>query len=306
MADDASAARPMVGKIRGEQDHADLLTYHMAVIRQAKAKVETAQGPVDEAKADLASANEELTKAFNAAKGDLGRHYSRKYLEALELDGREKTTTLVERENIRARDKAILSQPVYGVQPELFPGAETPTAARDEMAWRNEGVLRGLRGALEELQPGDPPEFHQVIMAGYVEGQEITQQRFLRAQELRRAESQPNAGAAPVNLDPPEPGSEAHELAEKAAIGRARESLEAMGKAGPDAGGEPGADSDGNPDEGGGAPDGAAEGAQQAETGDVAADGFAASEAEISQQAPRRAVKDAKAGRTSGAAEAVH
>jgi hypothetical protein len=282
MADDAGAARPMVGKIRGEQDHADLLTYHMACIRQAKAAVETAQGPVDEAKADLADANEALTKAFNAAKSDLGRHYSRKYLESLELDGREKTTTLVERETIRARDKAILSQPVYGVQPELFPGAETPTAARDEMAWRNEGVLRGLRGALEELQPGDPPEFHQVIMEGYREGQEITQQRYLRGQELKKAQETPDAGAEVKDLNKalPEIGTPEHEAMLEASAKLARESLDAIGS---------------------GEPEGEAP-TEKAASGDD----FEAPAAEIAAQKPRKAVQDAKAGVTSGEAAQVH
>lgn len=227
MADDASpAGRPMVGKIRSEDQHADLLGYHITVLRQEQTKVDAAKVPVDEAKVALAEAQEEQTKAFNAAKGDLGRHYTRKYLESLLLDAKERSTTLVERETIRARDKVILNQPVFGVQPELFPGAETPTAARDEMAWRNEGVMRGLRGDIRELQDGDPPEFHQVIIAGFREGQDITQARFLRAQEAKAAAETPDAGAAPVNLnDAPEPGSPEAEAALEESEAKARESL---------------------------------------------------------------------------------
>lgn len=227
MPDDASpAGRPMVGKITTDDDHANLLGYHMTVIRQAEAKVMTAKGPVDEAKAVLSEANEELTKAFNSAKGDLGRDYTRKYLEGLLLDGREKSTVLVRRETMRARDKVILNHPVFGVQPELFPGAETPTAARDEMSWRHEGFLRGQRGDLQELQDGDPPAFHQAIMKGFEEGQELAQARFLRAQQAKTAAETPDAAAPTVNLNAdPEPGSPDAEANIEQSVERAKESL---------------------------------------------------------------------------------
>jgi hypothetical protein len=276
MADDASpAGRPMVGAIKSEQDHADLLTYHITVITKAQAAVEAAKGPVDEAKAELGDKNEALTKAFNAAKADLGRHYTRKYLDGLILDGRARSTVLVEQEKIRARDKAILNQPVFGVQAELFPGEETPLEARDEMSWRHEGFLRGMRGDLEEIQSGDPPRFHQAIMLGFEEGQELAGARYLRAQQLKQRAESPDAGAAPMNLNEPEPGTPEAEEAEEASVDRARVSLEAMGQ--------------------GGAEEPAGEGA----------DGFEAPEAELEAQKPRAAVKDRKAGATSGAKPAA-
>lgn len=224
MADDASA-RPMVGKIKSDQDHADQLTYHLAVLRGEKAKVATAKAAVDEAKVPLADAQENLTKAFNQAKADLGRGYSRKYLDALEEDGRQKISALIEVEKQRARDKLALNQPVFGQQPELFPGAETPQETKDEMAYEAEGYLRGLRGALDELQDGDPPRFHQAIMRGFQTGQTEAQARYLRAHELKQAAENPNAGAAAVNLNDPEPGTVEAEANVEEAIAKAKASL---------------------------------------------------------------------------------
>lgn len=233
MADSSTpAARPMVGRVRSEQDHADLLSYHMTEIRLKEAAVEVAKGPVTEAKAVLSDKQEELTQAFNAAKADLGRHYSREYLGLLLKDGRQKITTLVEIEKIRARDKIALNQPVFGQQAELFPGAETPSLTRDEMAWEAEGYQRGLRGDLEELQSGDPPEFHQAVMRGYEEGQKVQRERYQRAMELRQRESAPAAGGETPDLNAkpePEPGSPEAKAAERKSIQRAKDSLNNLG-----------------------------------------------------------------------------
>jgi hypothetical protein len=270
MPDDASS-RPMIGKITSDDDHASLLSYHLTVINRASASVETAKGPVTEAKAKVSEAQEDLTKAFNAAKADLGRGYSRQYLQSLLDDGRKKTREQVEFERMRARDKVVLNQPVFGVQAELFPGDETPVEAKDGMSWTNEGFLRGLRGDLEELQKGDPPRFHQEIMQGFRAGQQVTSERFKRALDLIHAREQPDAGAEAKDLNAPEPGSPEAEDAERKSVSRAKESLAAMGKAAP---------------EGEGASDG---------------DDFEAPKAEIDAQKPRLAVVG-KAGRTSGAA----
>jgi hypothetical protein len=215
----------MVGKIQSDQDHADLLTYHVTVIRQEMAKVEKAKGPLDEVKAEVSDAQEVLTKAFNTAKGDLGRGYSRKYLEGLIADGRLRTTELADLEVQRARDKGVLNQPVYGMQPELFPGPETPAATKDDMAWEAEGYARGLRGDLKELQDGDPPAMHQALMRGFREGQRVTGERFVRAQALRKAAETPDAGAKIVNLNKTEPTEKQKAAAIKASEKLARESL---------------------------------------------------------------------------------
>jgi hypothetical protein len=220
-----ASARPMVGAIRTEQEHSDLLTYHLTLIRKEMAAVETAKGPVDEAKAELSAANEGLTKAFNAAKGDLGRGYTREYLQSLIVDGKKRITELVEFEKMRARDKAAISQPVFGLQPELFPGEETPQEAKDELAWEAEGYQRGLRGDLEELQDGDPPRFHQAIMRGYEQGQRVTGERVARAMELKKAQETPDAGAEPKNLNDIEPGTVEHEAMLEASEKLARETL---------------------------------------------------------------------------------
>jgi len=198
---DPKSGRPQVGKVRSKEEHAALLTYHIAQIRMQRAAVEKANGPVEEAKADLKEERDELSSRFDQAQIDLGRAYTRKYLEGLIADGDAKIRTLVEHEKMRATDKLALNQPVYGQQPELFPGEETPTAARDEMAWEAEGYHRGLRGDLEEIQSGDPPAFHQAIMRGYREGQAKTQERVAAAMELKQREGEPDASQEAVDLN---------------------------------------------------------------------------------------------------------
>lgn len=193
----ASPGRPQVGKIQSDREHSEMLTYHLTVIRQETAKVET-------------------------AKGDLGRGYTRKYLESLLADSKMPIRELVELERQRARDKLILNHPVYGQQPELFNGPETPTAARDEMLWEMEGYQRGRRGDLNELQDGDPPTFHQAIMRGFRAGQAATLEEYARGAELRKAAETPNADAKPVDLNADGDGD--GEITE-ASIERAKASL---------------------------------------------------------------------------------
>lgn len=256
----------MVGRVRSEQDHADLLTYHMQCVRLAEAEVETARGPVQQAKAALSDKQEKLTQAFNAAKADLGRGYTREYLGGLLKDGRAKIRDLVSVEQMRARDKLVLNQPVYGQQPELFPGAETPTAARDEMAWEAEGYQRGLRGDLNELQEGDPPAFHQAVLRGYEQGQKVTGQRVARAMELKAREGNPEAGDDGRDLNAaaaePEPGTPEAKKKERESIRRAKQSLEQM---------------------------------REGDDGAAGAD-FEASDEELGKQSTRKAVQEARPG----------
>lgn len=213
-ASEGKGGRPMVGAIRSPDDHADLLTFHVTEIRRRQAQVEKAKGPLEEAKAALKEQRDELSTCFDLAQADLGRAYTRKYLEGLIADGNGKTRTLVEIETMRARDKVILGQPVYGQQAELFPGEGTPTLTRDEMAWEAEGYARGLRGDLEELQSSDPPEFHQVIMRGYADGQKKTAERVQRGMELRAKIGQPDAEQEAVDLNS-EPEDEEEVIDEK-------------------------------------------------------------------------------------------
>lgn len=215
MADPANG-RPQVGKVRSKEEHAALLTYHIAQIRTQRAAVERANGPVEEAKAELKEERDELSSRFDQAQIDLGRLYTRKYLEGLITDGDAKIRTLVEYEKMRATDKLALSQPVYGQQPELFPGDETPTAARDEMAWEAEGYHRGLRGDLEEIQQGDPPAFHQAIMRGYEEGQAKTRDRVAEAMALKQREGEPDAGQEAVDLNGGDDALDPDVIADKA------------------------------------------------------------------------------------------
>lgn len=222
------AGRPAVGRIRSDQDHNDLLTYHLSVIREAQAAVETAKGPLTAARAKVSEKQEDETKAFNAAKADLGRGYTREYMNGLLVDGRKKITELVEFEKMRARDKVAISQPVFGQQSELFPGEETPVEAKDELSWEAEGWLRGRRGDLEELQDRDPPRFHQAIMRGYEKGQAETAAAVQRAMELRQAEADVDANAEVKDLNAgsaPEPGTPEAAAEERKAVERAKESL---------------------------------------------------------------------------------
>lgn len=265
----SETARPQVGKILTQDEKDSLLEWHIKRIRDHEPVVEAAKLPVKEAKEDLTSAQEEHTKLFNAAKVDLGRGYTREYMQSLINDSRTKARDLVEIETRRAHDKQVLGQPVFGAQPELFPGSETPQETKDELAWEAEGYMLGRRGALKEVPEGCPERFVQSVLLAYGKGQEETQRRYLAGQEVIDRRANPDAGAEAVDLSAKEPADEDADL-DDAAAKLKRSGFMERGEGANDAG-----------------------------------DGFEASAEELAAQAPRAAAKDAKAGDDSSASAAA-
>lgn len=192
------ASRPMVGKILSQEDKDNLLNFHIEQIAGQEAKTDAAKAPVTEAKAALSEQQEQLTALYNAAKADLGRGYTRQMMQGLVKDRSTPIKELVAAENLRASAKLALGQPVFGQQPELFPGGETPAATKDDMAWEAEGYARGRRGALDPIA-GVPPALHQAVMIAYEAGQTETQRRFLAGQKIVAERAQPST-EAPVDL----------------------------------------------------------------------------------------------------------
>lgn len=177
------------------EEHNSLLVHHMSILRARRAEVEEARAPFKDAQ-------EELTAAFNAAKADLGRGYSRKYLTALLEDVSAGMRNQLEEERRRASDREALGLPT--IQGDLFgeAAAKMPDEARDEMQWEAEGYLRGRNGVLQEIPDGCPPRFHQAVLKGYERGQKATQDDLLAA-----AAAIEKRGQAP-EPEAPEPESE--------------------------------------------------------------------------------------------------
>lgn len=203
-----------------EERHAHLLNLHVRDIRLALAKVEEARGPLTEAQ-------EALTAAYNAAKAELGKGYTRKYLSQLVEDTKARARDQVAEEARRMRDRVALGLPVHGVQQDLFSfdNPATPDEAKDELAAEAEGYLRGRRGDLKIIQDGDQPRFHQAIQRGFDRGQRETQAEVEAAMLAKKAMASPDPDAEPKNLNPPEPGTPEAAAAERKSVRRAKESL---------------------------------------------------------------------------------
>jgi hypothetical protein len=253
---------------RSPEEHRQLLTHHMSRLRAKKSEIDTIL-------AELKPLREEFTGLVNEAKAELGKGYTRKHLVVLLEDTSTRLRNLLEEEERRARDREALGLPVYGLQSDLFDTAEAaklPEEVREDRFWEMQGFLLGREGKINQIPDGCPPRFQQTVLRAAEKGQEMTLSDVQAAMDLRQRQSEPDAGAEPVNLAEPEPGTPEAEAAEDAAIERAKESLDAMG-----------------------------DGAEGAEP-------FEAQPAELAAQKPRAAVKDRKAGATSGAKtpEAVH
>jgi len=247
-------------------DHRALLNHHMGKIREANAAVDLARAPYD-------AARDTLTATIDNARADLGKKkYTRKRLLGYLEDLGSRLRNLLAEEEQRYQDRLDLGLPVHGEQLALALGdAAMPQEAKDEALWEAEGFMLGRQGKLNIIPDGCPTRFHQTVMKAAEKGMELTQQEFLTAQEAIKRRSQPDAGAAPKDLNAkaePEPGSREAKKAEKAAVQRAKDSLEAMGKG--------------------------------AEKPDEPKEEFETSAEERAAQKPRLAIVDAKAGRTSG------
>lgn len=179
-----------------DEEHRQLLVHHIGALRKQRLVVEDAREP-------FKAAQEDFTALFNAAKADLGKGYSRKYLTSLLEDATARVRDLAREEQQRAKDRQALGMPVFGIQADLFgdAAARMPDEARDEMHYEMEGYMRGRNGLLEAIPDGTPPRFHQAVMKGYAAGQDATAKDFLAAQELIAKRGQPDAGADPVNLN---------------------------------------------------------------------------------------------------------
>lgn len=191
----AGASRPMVGKILTQEEKNNLLVFHIEQIAAQQVKVEAAKVPVTEAKAELTDEQERLTALFNSAKSDLGRGYSREFLQGLIKDRAAKVRDLVAIEQLRAHSKMVLGQPVFNQQPELFPGKETPDATKDDLAWEAECYARGRAGALDPLA-GVPAHLLQSAQTAFDAGQAETQRLYLAGQKIAQDRAQPSTEAA--------------------------------------------------------------------------------------------------------------
>lgn len=200
------------------EEKAALLNHHIHKLRQYAAAVETARAPFKEAQ-------DELTNAFHRAKADLGKSYPRKYLQSLMEDVGARLRNIAAEETQRFQDRIALGLPVYGRQQDLFEGMTTDTE-RDATAAEHDGYLAGRRGD-DATVPGDFSIFHQEWMGGWNRGQaEI-------AAEMGRAETILAARAAPEpddeeGDDEPEPTLAEEAAAERKAVRRAKESLDAL------------------------------------------------------------------------------
>lgn len=211
------------------EEHRQLLSHHMTKLRAKRAEVEDLRVP-------LKDAQEEFTALVNEAKADLGKGYTRKYLTVLLEDTTTRLRNLLEEETRRARDREALGLPVFGVQADLFDNAATakmPAEVRDEIAYEAEGYIRGRNGALESIPEGTPPRFHQAVLRGFERGQLATQEDILAAAELRKRQSEPDAGAEARDLNGghPEPTVAETQAKERKSVARAKESLGRIGEA---------------------------------------------------------------------------
>ncbi len=181
-----NATEPKQAGSLSTDEHRQLLIHHVTKLRGLGRLVDDAREP-------LKAAQEEFTAQVNAAKADLGKGYTRKYLMRLLEDGQIGVRDQVGEENRRARDRAALGLPVFGVQADLFDNGASPVEIRDELQYEAEGYLRGRNGALQEIPDGTPPRFHQAVMRGYAAGQAATQADLIAAAELIASREQPTS-----------------------------------------------------------------------------------------------------------------
>jgi len=169
-----------------KEDKAALLQKAVAEIRKCQAAEE---GP----RAELKEAQAATTAAFNQLKVDLGKNYTRKYVQTLVEDFSTRLRNVAANEEQRFNDRVALGLPVFGKQQDLFDGAgETmPQEAKDEIAWEQDGYGAGRRVDERKAPEGCPPRMDQFWLKGYDRGQEETVKLFTRADELTKPAADP-------------------------------------------------------------------------------------------------------------------
>lgn len=164
------------------EDKAALLNHHIDKLREQATAVALARAPFD-------AAQQAMTSRFNAAKSDLGKTYTRKYLTSLLEDVGARIRNIAQTEEQRFQDRVALGLPVFGVQQDLFGGkGETmPQEAKDEYAWQADGFLSGRRQDERKAPEGCPPRMDQFWLKGYDLGMAEAAAVFTKGAEVAKA-----------------------------------------------------------------------------------------------------------------------
>lgn len=170
------------------EEKAALLQHHVGELRKLEAQVEVVRAP-------FKAAQEAVTKAFHAAKAELGSNYSRKYLAGLMEDFGARLRNVAAVEEQRFQDRVALGLPVFGKQMDLFGDAKTDTE-KDAIAAEADGYMAGRRGD-DAAPPSDVGPLTQPWLVGWHKGQEETAKQVASAMEVRARKTKAAA--------PPEP-----------------------------------------------------------------------------------------------------
>lgn len=179
------------------EEKAALLNHHINLLRQEETAVALARAPFDAAK-------QALTSRFNAAKADLGKTYTRKYLKTLLEDVGARIRNIAQTEEQRFQDRVALGLPVFGVQQDLFGGKSDALAieAKDELTWQADGFLAGRRCDERKAPAGCPPRMDQFWLKGYDLGQAEAAAQFTKGKAVAEARAKP---AGTLKAADPEP-----------------------------------------------------------------------------------------------------
>lgn len=157
-----------------DDEKSALLNHHLTKLRAQK-KV------VDELVSKLVGERQTMSGLFLDAKKD-GK-WQRKELNELLIDGAARTRDLVAAEERRRWLRQAAGLPVGG-QLELFGGPETPTEAKDELAFESDGYLAGRRGD-DPTPPKDvDARFHPSWTKGWHAGQAANAELLGKAKEV--------------------------------------------------------------------------------------------------------------------------
>lgn len=183
------------------EEKSALLVHHIGKLRAQQQLIEKARAPFQ-------AAQSALTDLVNAAKGDLGKTYTRKHLLALCEDVGTRLRDLAREEEQRFQDRVALGLPVFGIQQDLFGGGgdAMPQEAKDELSWEADGYLAGRRADDPKAPEGCPPRMDQAFMRGYNRGVEENGKLLAQAGEISKAR---NAPPPPPKAEEPDPGDPA-------------------------------------------------------------------------------------------------